>query len=80
MARRPLHRRAFSRAAVSPKVIRLLHDQGLLSQDRLELLDSWKTGHTGFSAHIESPYRPRTRTGSSDWLAEGAIASLRVFS
>ena len=33
------------------KVMRLLHDHGLLSQERLEILDAWKAGHTGFSAH-----------------------------
>jgi hypothetical protein len=33
------------------KVIRLLHDQELLSQNKLDLLDAWKAGHTGFSAH-----------------------------
>ncbi|HVS66900.1 MAG TPA: hypothetical protein VMT85_25715, partial [Thermoanaerobaculia bacterium] len=25
--------------------------RGVLGPDRLELLDSWKSGHTGFSAH-----------------------------
>ena len=33
------------------KVITLLADEGLITPDRLQLLDSWKSGHTGFSAH-----------------------------
>lgn len=33
------------------KVLAILADEGLLGPDRLELLDSWKSGHTGFSAH-----------------------------
>ncbi len=33
------------------KVISLLDGEGLLGPDRLDLLDSWKSGHTGFSAH-----------------------------
>jgi hypothetical protein len=33
------------------KVLSMLSDEGLLTSERLELLDSWKSGHTGFSAH-----------------------------
>ncbi len=33
------------------KVISLLAVRGLLTDERIELLDSWKSGHTGFSAH-----------------------------
>jgi hypothetical protein len=33
------------------KVITLLSDEGLITPERLELLDSWKSGHTGFSPH-----------------------------
>ena len=33
------------------KVLALLSVEGLLSEERIELLDSWKHGHTGFSAH-----------------------------
>ena len=33
------------------KVLTLLSGEGLLSEERIELLDSWKHGHTGFSAH-----------------------------
>lgn len=33
------------------KVISGLAGEGLLGPDRLELLDSWRSGHTGFSAH-----------------------------
>lgn len=33
------------------KVILFLAAEGLLNEDRIELLDSWKSGHTGFSAH-----------------------------
>ena len=33
------------------KVLALLAGEGLLSEERIELLDSWKHGHTGFSAH-----------------------------
>lgn len=33
------------------KVLSFLDNKGLLGPDRLELLDSWKSGHTGFSAH-----------------------------
>ena len=33
------------------KVISFLAAQDLLTGDRIELLDSWKAGHTGFSAH-----------------------------
>jgi hypothetical protein len=33
------------------KVITLLSDEGLITRERLQLLDSWKSGHTGFSAH-----------------------------
>jgi len=33
------------------KVISFLAAQGLLTDERIELLDSWKSGHTGFSAH-----------------------------
>jgi len=33
------------------KVIAFLAGEGLLDDDRIELLDSWKSGHTGFSAH-----------------------------
>ena len=33
------------------KVIGLLAAEGLLDEGRIELLDSWKSGHTGFSAH-----------------------------
>jgi len=33
------------------KVLSMLADEGLLGPERLELLDSWKSGHTGFSAH-----------------------------
>ncbi len=32
------------------KVISLLAARGLLTEDRIELLESWKSGHTGFSA------------------------------
>ena len=37
--------------AVRQKVIGFLAAEGLLDEGRLELLDSWKSGHTGFSAH-----------------------------
>lgn len=33
------------------KVLAFLEEEGLLGPERLELLDSWKSGHTGFSAH-----------------------------
>jgi hypothetical protein len=33
------------------KCSRCSPDEGLLISERLELLDSWKSGHTGFSAH-----------------------------
>jgi hypothetical protein len=33
------------------KVLAFLDQGGLLGPERLELLDSWKSGHTGFSAH-----------------------------
>ncbi len=33
------------------KVLTLLSGEGLLTEERIELLDSWKHGHTGFSAH-----------------------------
>ena len=33
------------------KVLAILDQEGLLGPERLELLDSWKSGHTGFSAH-----------------------------
>lgn len=33
------------------KVLSFLSEEGLLGQERLELLESWKSGHTGFSAH-----------------------------
>lgn len=33
------------------KVLSIRAGEGLLGPDRLELLDSWKSGHTGFSAH-----------------------------
>jgi hypothetical protein len=33
------------------KVISLLSNEGLITPERLELLDSWKAGHTGFSVH-----------------------------
>jgi hypothetical protein len=32
-------------------VLSILADEGLLGPERLELLDSWKSGHTGFSVH-----------------------------
>jgi hypothetical protein len=33
------------------KVLRLLTREGLLDEGRIALLDAWKSGHTGFSAH-----------------------------
>jgi hypothetical protein len=33
------------------KVISFLAAEGLLDEGRIALLDSWKSGHTGFSAH-----------------------------
>jgi hypothetical protein len=33
------------------KVLALLSREGLMTPERLELLGSWKSGHTGFSAH-----------------------------
>jgi hypothetical protein len=51
------------------KVVTLLSDEGLLERERIELLDSWKSGHTGFSAH--SPRGTRiARTPSERRRAE----------
>jgi hypothetical protein len=45
------------------KVISLLAGEDLLGSDRLELLDSWKSGHTGFSAHNRVTLSPGDGAG-----------------
>ena len=69
------------------KVIALLAGEGLLDEDRIELLDSWKSGgHSGFSAHntvivqAEEPPRPRlTRHhDKSNTLSLSYVAPPRV--
>jgi hypothetical protein len=45
------------------KVISLLAGEGLLGPERLELLDSWRSGHTGFSAHNRVTLSPGDGAG-----------------
>ena len=45
------------------KVIARLSEEGLLGSERLELLDSWKSGHTGFSAHNRVTVAPGDGAG-----------------
>jgi hypothetical protein len=45
------------------KVISLLAARELLTDERIELLDSWKSGHTGFSAHNEVTVRADDHAG-----------------
>ncbi len=45
------------------KVISFLAAEGLLNEDRIELLDSWKSGYTGFSAHNAVTVRARDHDG-----------------
>lgn len=45
------------------KVLSMLADEGLLGPERLELLDAWKSGHTGFSAHNRVTVSPDDSAG-----------------
>jgi hypothetical protein len=45
------------------KVIAFLAGEDLLDEDRIELLDSWKSGYTGFSAHNAVTVPADDRTG-----------------
>ena len=45
------------------KVLSLLSQEGLIGPDRLALLDSWKRGHTGFSAHNRVAIAANDSTG-----------------
>jgi hypothetical protein len=44
-------RRWPGRPPLRQKVLAFLEEEGLLGPERLELLDSWKSRHSGFSAH-----------------------------
>ena len=50
------------------KVLAFLEEKGLLGPERLELLDSWKSGHTGFSAHNRVTASSEDTVGV-EWLA-----------
>ena len=45
------------------KVISRLASEGLLGPERVELLDAWKSGHTGFSAHNRVTLAPGDGAG-----------------
>lgn len=53
------------------KVISLLASEGLLGRERLELLDSWKSGHNGFSAHNRVTVSPNDGAGLDRRLGRG---------
>lgn len=58
------------------KVISFLAAEGLLNEERIALLDSWKAGHTGFSAHRREPARVQRHHGGmlSRQTLEGAAS------
>ncbi len=52
------------------KVLRLLRDRELITQERIDLLLSWR--HSGFSVHNHTTVYPSDTEGLHPWRAEAS--------